>query len=45
MPKRNKMLAPQLAEEAKSLVALAFRNCPTPSGPAYFNHVVVLTDF
>ena len=50
MPKRKTTLDPELAEEAKSLVAVAFRNgpiedvhagkkCPTCSGKSEYEHI------
>ena len=50
MPKRKMTLDPELAEEAKSLVALAFRNgpieavhagkeCPTCAGKSEYSHI------
>ncbi len=50
MPKRKRTLDPELAAEAKSLVALAFRNgpiedvhagkeCPTCAGKSEYSHI------
>ncbi len=50
MPKRKMTLDPELAAEAKSIVALAFRNgpiedihagkhCPTCSGKSEYSHI------